>query len=298
MARRYDFAFSLKLGVGQYMPTGSVFHHIDPRVKIVVGILLISAAIAGQSLLGLGVIFFLLVCGLFISRVQIRLAFTTVAKMMPYLLILALIQLFAVPQLHESSNILWQWRILIITDKSLLSGILLIMRFTVIVLGLSLFSYTTTTTQLMHGIEHLLRPLQKLRFPAHELALVLNIALRFIPILSEETEKLMKAQASRGADFGSGQRMGFIKRMRRMFPLFIPLFVQSLKHADRLVEAMGARCYTGGRGRTNLIHLHTEMRDYMALFIGIVVIGGAVTAGLLGIDVVLWRIFSTHMYRF
>ncbi len=298
MPRGSDFTISIKLGIGQYMATGSIVHRLDPRVKIVIAFLLIGVAIIVQSLIGLGVLFFLLWYGFLLSRVQVRLTFAAVGKMMPYLFVLALIQLFAVPQLHESSTILWEWRILTVTDQSLLSGILLIMRFSSIVLGLSLFSYTTTTTELLHGIEHLLRPLQKLRFPAHELALVVNISLRFIPILAEEAEKLMKAQASRGADFGSGRRIGFIKRLKRMFPLFIPLFVQSLKHAYRLVEAMEARCYTGGRGRTHLIRLHAEQCDYFALAIGIVLIGGVVTAGLLDIDDNLWRIFSTNIQRF
>jgi len=295
MAGRSDFTVSIKLGIGQYVATSSFFHRIDPRVKIVIGVLLIGAAVSGNSLLGLGLIFFLIWCGFLVSRVQARLAFITLGKMLPYLVILALIQIFTVPRFHESPNVLWQWRILIVTGQGLISGSLLILRFSVIMLGLSLFSYTTTTTQLLHGIEHLLKPLQRLRFPAHELALVVNIALRFIPILAEEAEKLMKAQASRGADFGIGRRMGFIKRMRRMFPLFIPLFVQSLKHAYRLVEAMEARCYTGGRGRTNLINLRAERRDYIALVVGIIIIGGLLTAGLFNIDAFVWRIFNTHV---
>jgi len=294
MAGRSDFTVSIKLGIGQYMATGSILHRIDPRVKIVLGILLIGAVVSGNSILGLGILFFLLWCGFFVSRVQARLAFITLGKMLPYLVILALIQIFTKPRFHESSNVFWQWRILIVTGQGLISGSLLILRFSVIMLGLSLFSYTTTTTQLLHGIEHLLRPLQKLRFPAHELALVVNISLRFIPILAEEAEKLMKAQASRGADFGTGKRMGFIKRMRRMFPLFIPLFVQGLKHAYRLAEAMEARCYTGGRGRTNLINLHAEIRDYIALALGIVIIEGLLAAGLFNIDDFIWKFICTH----
>lgn len=287
MAGRTDFTVSIKLGVGQYAATGSFFHKIDPRVKIFIGVILIGAAVAGKSLFGLGVLFFLLWCSLLVSRAHVRLAFMTLVKMLPYLVILALIQIFTVPR-FGASNVLWHWWILTVTGQSLISGCLLILRFSVIMLGLSLFSYTTTTTELLHGIEHLLRPLQKLRFPAHELALVVNISIRFIPILAEEAEKLMKAQASRGADFGTG-RMGFIKRMRRMFPLFIPLFVQSLKHAYRLVEAMEARCYTGGRGRTSLISLHAGKRDYAALVFGMIIVGGVLAAGFVHIDSVLWK---------
>jgi len=296
MVGKTDFTVSIKLGIGQYVAADSFFHRIDPRVKIVIGVILIGTAVGGNSLVGLGVLFFLLWCGLLLSRVHVRLAFITLVKMLPYLVVLALIQIFTIPRFQETSNILWHWWILTVTGRGLVSGGLLILRFSVIMLGLSLFSCTTTTTQLLHGIEHLLRPLQKLRFPAHEFALIVNISIRFIPILAEEAEKLMKAQASRGADFGAG-RMGFIKRMRRMFPLFIPLFVQSLKHAYRLVEAMEARCYTGGRGRTNLINLNAGRRDYTALALGVIIIGGVLTAGIFHIDSVIWDLLAAGGIR-
>jgi energy-coupling factor transport system permease protein len=287
MPVKTDFTVSIKLGIGQYAATGSFFHRLDPRVKIIIGVVLIGTAVAGNSLFGLGVLLLLLWFSLLVSRVHVRLAFITLIKMMPYLIILALIQIFTIRP-SGATVVLWHWWILTVTDQGLISGGLLILRFSVIMLGLSLFSSTTSTNELLHGIEHLLRPLQKMRFPSHELALIANISIRFIPILAEEAEKLMKAQASRGADFGMG-RMGFIKRMRRMFPLFIPLFVQSLKHAYRLVEAMEARCYTGGRGRTSFISLHAETRDFVALALGIVIIGGVLTAGFFHIDSVVWN---------
>jgi energy-coupling factor transport system permease protein len=209
--------------------------------------------------------------------------------MILFLLILALIQIFAVPQLGEGAIILWNWKILKITDRSLIAGISLIIRFMVIVLGLSLFSFSTTTTKLMHGIEHLLRPLQKIRLPAHELALTINISIRFLPILIGEAEWLMKAQASRGAEFGYGKRSNIIRRARNMLPLFIPLFIQSLKHAYRLVEAMESRCYMGGKGRTNLIHLQARFADYAALAIGASLFALSVVLSRLQIDIVVFR---------
>jgi energy-coupling factor transport system permease protein len=132
------------------------------------------------------------------------------------------------------------------------------------VLGLSLFSFSTTTTELTHGVEHLLRPLQPLGLPAHEFALMVNIAIRFLPTLAEEAERLMKAQASRGADFGRGQR-SFLQRTRQLLPLLVPLFLVSLRRAEELIEAMEARCYIGGKGRTYLIHLQARAVDYAAV---------------------------------
>jgi energy-coupling factor transport system permease protein len=202
--------------------------------------------------------------GLMLSRVQLRLAFASFRVILPFLVLLAVIQVFAVPQFREEATVLWRWKMLIVTDRSLKSGLLLMGRFAVIVTGLSLFTFTTSTTEFMHGIEHLLRPLQRLRFPAHETALIINISIRFLPILMGDAERIMKAQASRGADFGSG-KASFIRRFRRMLPLFVPLFLISLRHAQDLAEAMESRCYIGGSGRTQLVQLCALGRDYAGL---------------------------------
>jgi energy-coupling factor transport system permease protein len=277
------FELSVKLSVGQYIPTGSVIHRLDPRVKLIMGMLLIAASIISNSLLSLVFLFVCVTFCLVAARIQVKLAISALKPVMPFLLVLALIQVFAIPQYKSSAVILWQWRILKISDQSLLAGLLLIGRFAVIVLGLSLFSFSTSTTELLHGIEHLLRPLQKIKFPAHELALVLNIAIRFLPIITAETEYLMKAQASRGADFGYGRR-NFIKRIRSMLPLFVPLFVQSLRYAFKLVEAMESRGYTGGKGRTYLISMHAGFVDFGGLAAGMCVIAAALVMSFLKID--------------
>lgn len=289
MYEKSEFELFAKLSIGQYMPTGSVIHRLDPRVKVVLGILLICTAMSINSLSALMVLFVAIIASLLLTRVQLRLAFASLRHMIFFLFLLALIQVLAVPQLRDGAILLWQWKILKITDRSLIAGISLIIRFMVIVLGLSLFSFSTTTTKLMHGIEHLLRPLQKIRFPAHELALTINISIRFLPILMSEAEWLMKAQASRGADFGYGKRRSIIRRLRNMLPLFIPLFIQSLKHAYRLVEAMESRCYMGGKGRTYLIHLQARFADYVALVIGACLFALSIALSRLQIDMVVFR---------
>jgi energy-coupling factor transport system permease protein len=161
------------------------------------------------------------------------------------------------------------------------------------VLGLSLFSFSTTTTELTHGIEHLLRPWQKLGLPAHELALTVNIALRFVPIIAEEAERLMKAQASRGADFGRGRN--FIQRTRKLLPLLVPLFLVSLRRADNLIEAMEARCYLGGKGRTHLIHLQAHAADYIALAAACALMALVIGLSTANADHLLWRLLSTYL---
>lgn len=287
MRRKNDFELKIKLSLGQYLPTGSVIHRLDPRVKLLMGVLLIAAAIMSNSLFSLVVLFTAVAAALMVTRVQFRLAFSALRPMIPFLIVLAVLQVFAIPQYRTGAHIIWHWRIFKVTDRSLLAGALLIGRFVIIVLGLSLLSFSTSTTELMHGIEHLLRPLQKLRFPAHELALVVNIAIRFLPILAGETERLMKAQASRGADFGYGNR-NFIRRIRLMLPLFVPLFILSLRQAQNLIQAMESRCYTGGEGRTHLIQLHAVFSDYAAFMAGLGVVTAAILINYINMDKVIW----------
>jgi energy-coupling factor transport system permease protein len=295
MAKRTEFELFTKLSVGQYMPTDSVIHRIDSRVKLVLGVLLICTAVWVGSVLSTVFLIIAVVFALLLTRVQLRLAFAALRPVAVFLIILALIQVFAVPGLGAEGDVVWQWRFLRVTHESITAGILLILRFVVIVLGLSLFSFTTSITELTHGIEHIVRPLQRIGFPAHELALTVNIAVRFIPILMNEAEWLMKAQASRGADFGYGTRRGFFRRIKRLFPLFIPLFAQSLKHAYSLSEAMEARCYVGGRGRTHFIRMRVKPGDYIALFTGIIIVCIAVMIHFLHMDQHIWSMLNALM---
>lgn len=274
MRTETEFEFLGRVTIGQYLPTGSILHRLDPRFKLLMCLLLIIVVIACQSLLGMVALFLAVLIGLVLAHIPLRFALSGLRAMLPYLLLLALLQVFAIPQYSSNATVLWRWSILTMTDRSLLAGILLIARFSIMVLGLSLFSFSTTTTELTHGVEHLLRPWQKVGVPAHEFALAVNIALRFLPIIAEEAERLMKAQASRGADFGRGQR-NFIQRTRQMLPLLVPLFLVSLRKAEHLIEAMEARCYLGGKGRTHLIHLQAHRADYVALCI---VVGLAIFA--------------------
>ena len=293
MAQRNEFEFIGKVGIGQYVSTGSAIHLLDARTKLLLGALLIGTTIFLSSLTALVLFFVTVLIGLLIAKVEVKLAFISLRRVLPYLIILAVIQMFAVPQFRLNANAVWKWRIFVLTDRSVLSGLFLIGRFMVIVSLLSLFSFTTSTTELMHGVEHILRPLQKLHFPAHETALVVNIAIRFVPILMGEAERIMRAQASRGADFGTGGRYNFIRRFVKMLPLFVPLFILSLQHAQNMTEAMVSRCYMGGEGRTRLIQLRYRNRDIAAFLTGIGVAACALCMSIFKVDQIVWKSVMT-----
>ena len=279
--------------IGQYLPTGSPLHRRDPRAKLLMSLLLIVAVVSCGSLIGQAVLLAAVLTGLVLARIPLRFAIGGLRRMVPFLLLLAILQVFAIPHYSNNSTIIWQSSFLTMTDRSVLAGVLLIARFVVAALGLSLFSFSTTTTELTHGIEYLVRPLQRFGFPAHELALVVNIAVRFLPILAKEAERLMKAQASRGADFGYGQR-NFARRARKLLPLLVPLFLVSLQRAETLIEAMESRCYVGGKGRTHLIHMRSCPSDYFALLTTLGIATVAIGLSVASADQFAWHWISAQ----
>lgn len=292
MSRKSEFSLLGRISIGQYIPTGSLVHRLDPRVKLLLGICFIGASVACTSL-SAHLLLLVVVMGAFLlSGVKLRFAFAALKPMIPFLFLLALIQVFAVPQFRTDASVLWQRSIFTVTDRSLFFGFLLVARFIVIVLGIGLLSFSTSMIEFIHGIEHLLRPFQRLRLPAHEISLVIHISLRFLPILLREAEKLMKAQASRGADFGRG-RYNFFQRMKRMLPLFIPMFILSLRNAQNLIEAMQSRCYMGGKDRTHLIRLRSELKDYIALGFGFWVVAAAFALWFVRFDQTLFNWVKT-----
>ncbi len=288
-----EFELSGRVTIGQYLPTGSVLHRLDPRVKLCMGLLLIVGTIGTRSLLGLAILMAAVLFGLRLARVSLRFALSGLSPALPFLFLLALLQVFAIPQHVAGSAVVWRWRFLVATTGGLFAAALLVGRFCVLVLGISLLSFSTNTTELTHGVEHLLIPLQRFGLPAHEFALVVNIAIRFLPILAREAERLMKAQASRGADLGRSGG-GPVTRARRLLPLMIPLFLVSLQRADGLVEAMEARCYVGGKGRTHLIQLRARPVDMatLAACLGLSLL--AIGLGTLGADAWLLHRLASH----
>jgi len=258
-----EFEFLSDVTIGQYLPTGSVWHRLDPRAKLLMGLIFLVGVVVNKSLVGGMVVCLLVLVALRSARVPLNYALRGLKPVLPFFIFLGILQVFTVPR-NDVGVVLWQWWRLTVTVTDLQMAALTLLRFVVLVLGLSLLSFSTRTVELTHGIEHLLRPLQRFGLPAHELSLVVIIAFRFVPLLAMEAERLAKAQASRGADFGVGKG-GALKRARRLLPLLVPLFVTALRRAEALALAMEARCYTGGAGRTHLIRLRARWVDGLAV---------------------------------
>ncbi len=248
--------------IGQYFPGDSVIHRLDPRFKLIITFIYIIMLFAGDRFicLGVGAVFTLL--AIFLSRIPLKMFVKSVKPLLPFLLITAILNLFFV----TSGDILFKWKFIKITDDAVSISIFMFVRITLLIMGSSLLTYTTSPITLTDAIERLLSPLKKIKVPVHELAMMMSIALRFIPTLIEETDKIMSAQKARGAEIDSGS---FMTRAKNMIAILVPLFISSFRRADELATAMECRCYRGGEGRTRLRQLKSAPRDYIALAIAI-----------------------------
>ena len=248
--------------LGQYFPGTSFLHQLDPRCKIIATLIVIVAIFLAESLPAYGLItVFILLC-FFISHLPLKLILKSLKPLWVIIILTMGIHVFT-----TSGTVIWQWGILHITWEGIRQGALMTARLIYLIVFSSLLTYTTLPIVLTDGIEHLLNPFRRIGVPAHELAMMMTIALRFIPTLLEETDRIMKAQTARGANFTSGSIM---QRGRNMIPLLVPLFVSAFRRADDLATAMEARCYRGGEGRTRMHELAYTFRDTIAM---IVVIG-------------------------
>jgi energy-coupling factor transport system permease protein len=270
--------------IGQYLPTGSPIHRLDPRVKLLgFGALVLAVAFNGSYLGNL--VMLATVLGL-VALARVPLAYTLqgIRPALPIILVLAALQILLPPPAFSAAPgcaVLISWRcpdgstgspqwfvegpFLQVTDCTLRLVVVSALRFGELIILTSLLTLCTPITDLSRGIERLLAPLARLRFPAHEMALVLTIALRFVPVLAQEMERIVRAQVSRGADFGGRSRLRFIRQTRQLLPLLVPLFLISLRRAEELALAMDVRCYTGGTGRTHLVRLRARPSDFVAL---------------------------------
>jgi energy-coupling factor transport system permease protein len=262
-----DFELLRNVTFGQFVPQDSTIHHLDPRVKLLGAIFLLVALVVSASLTAMLLSIVVLLGLTALALIPLSYALGALRPVWPFMLILVALQLLFFPGLSESGcETLWQWHFLHITTCSVHLALVSLARFIALMLLINLLTLSTSLNEITHGAEHLLRPLGHIGLPAHELALVLALSLRFVPLLAEETERIMKAQAARGADFGRG-RWGFIQRARRLLPLLIPLFITSLDRAEDMAVAMEARCYGGSMGRTYWVQLKSRPTDYIALII-------------------------------
>ena len=258
--------------MGQYYPVDSKVHRLDPRVKLILTIVFIVTVFMARTFLGYAVILGFVWLTSRLANVPFRMLLRGLKPLRLIIILTFLLNLF-----FTTGETVWVefWGIRI-TQEGFMQAAFYSLRLIFLVIGTSLLTLTTSPVALSDGIEILLSPLKVIHFPAHELAMMMTIALRFIPTLLEETDKIMKAQMARGADFESGN---LLSRAKAMVPLLVPLFVSAFRRAGDLAMAMEARCYHGGEGRTRLRVLKCEKRDYIAcalvaLLIAVVVLLG------------------------
>ncbi len=242
--------------IGQYYPVQSLIHRLDPRVKILGTLVYIVSLFLFDSFWGLAVAIVFFGGVLFLSKVPIRYILKGLKPVLILIFMTVAFNVFLTP-----GEILVKFWIFRITKEGLYRGGFFGFRLVLLILGSSLMTFTTTPVQMTDGLERVMKPLTWIRVPVHDVAMMMSIALRFIPILLEETDKIMKAQQARGADFESGN---VFRRLKAMIPIFIPLLLSAFRRAFDLALAMEARCYRSGEGRTKLHPLKYRMRDYLA----------------------------------
>lgn len=243
--------------IGQYYPAQSVIHRLDARVKIVCTVVFMVSLFIQNSILGYAIATVFLAAVIKISKVPFRFIVKGLKAIVIILLFTVVMNLF----LTKGGEVLVSFWVFEITESGLRTSVLMAVRLIYLIMGSSMMTYTTTPNSLTDGLESLLHVLNKIHVPVHEIAMMMSIALRFIPILLDETDKIMKAQEARGADFESGN---LIEKVKAMVPILVPLFVSAFRRANDLALAMESRCYTGGEGRTKMKPLIYQKRDYAA----------------------------------
>lgn len=259
--------------LGQYFPGNSLLHRFDPRSKILFTVLFIAAIFLCKGLVSYGITLLILLMMIGISKVQPRVFLKGMKPVVFIVVCTAILNLF-----YTSGTVLWSWGILKITEEGIWKAGFMVLRILMLIACTLLLTYTTSPILLTDGLEKLLRPLKRLNFPVHELSMMMSIALRFIPTLIQETDKIISAQKARGADFDSGN---LIQKAKALIPILIPLFISSFRRAEELAIAMECRCYHGDEGRTSLRQLRYAGRDY-----GLIVFSIALCAGIVVLRVV------------
>ena len=258
--------------IGQYYQTESVIHKLDPRVKIGGTLLYIISLFIFENALGFVLAALFLAMVIKLSNVPFKFMVRGMKSILFLLLITVVFNLFLTP-----GEILVSFWKLKITKEGLRMAVSMALRLSFLIIGSSVMTLTTTPNNLTDGMEKMLSPLKIFKVPVHEVAMMMSIALRFIPILMEETDKIMKAQIARGADFETG---GLIKRAKAMVPLLVPLFISAFRRANDLAMAMEARCYRGGDGRTKMKPLIYHKRDYLAYMVLVIYLVAKILLGI------------------
>ena len=246
--------------IGQFFPGKSPIHKLDARTKIILTFIFIIFIFVCRNFWALGLISAFSVFVFILTRLSPKLVIKSFKPLLPIVLLTTVLQLYYI----KTGNVLFQWKFITITDAGVFNSIFIITRIFTLLLISSLLTYTTAPTDLTDAIEKLLSPLKVFKVDVHTFAMMMTIALRFIPTLIDEIDRIMSAQKARGADFESGN---LISRIKALFPIFIPLFISAFKRAIELTDAMSCRCYTGGEGRTRLRQMKMTYRDIIAFVV-------------------------------
>jgi energy-coupling factor transport system permease protein len=257
-----NFEYMGRVTIGQYLPLDSFLHRLDARARIFVFFFILLLVTFEPTVVGLVLALLLIFAGLALARIPVRFALRGLLPPLPFLLILAVLQIFLTR--NQTPVILAKYGPLILTWGGILAGIALLLRFMALILGISLATFCLSTSDLVHGLESLLRPFNRIGIPTRDLIMVIQVTVRFLPLLAQTAERIAKAQAARGAEWGTGQGSLF-QRARAVIPLLVPLFVTSLHKAENMALAMDARAYGISPQSTSMVELDFKLKDGFAV---------------------------------
>ncbi len=262
--------------LGQFFPGTTIVHRLDPRTKLILLVVYIVALFVAHGAIAYGVVAAFLVTAVTLSKIRPKALFKGLKPIIIIVILTAVLNLFYA----QGERVIFRLWKLTATWEGLETAVFMALRIIMLISGTFLLTYTTSPIALTDGLESLLNPLKKIRVPVHEIAMMMCIALRFIPTLIEETDKIMSAQKARGADFESGN---LFQRAKALVPILVPLFIGAFRRADELATAMECRCYQGGEGRTKMKTLKYASRDAVTLSLGAVLLAGVITLKALGL---------------
>ena len=262
--------------LGQYFPGDTIVHRLDPRTKILVVIIFIVALFLAVDWISYAVMFLITAMCIKLSSIRLKSLMKGLKPLVFIILLTGILNLFYT----KEGTVLLDWWIFTVTTGGIKRAFLMVVRIMLLICGTLLLTYTTSPIALTDGLEMLLNPLKKIKVPVHEMSMMMSMALRFIPTLIEETDKIMSAQKARGADFSTGK---LTERAKALLPLLVPLFVSSFRRADELAVAMESRCYHGGEGRTRMKTLKMAPRDWLCFLFWALVLGGMIAMNVYGI---------------
>ena len=262
--------------LGQYFPGQSVIHRLDPRTKLIMLVVYIVALFLAESWVSYGLMLVFLVTVIWLSTIPLKSILRGMKPLVMILIFTGVLNLF----FTQEGEVIFHFWILTVTTGGLTRAVMMMSRILMLITGTFLLTYTTSPIALTDGLESLMKPLKKIGVPVHELSMMMCIALRFIPTLIEETDKIMCAQKARGADFETGSLM---ERAKALIPILVPLFISAFRRADELATAMECRCYQGGEGRTKMKLLRYHREDFLSYGVGVVLLIGVIVLKTMGL---------------